>query len=78
MNQYLSGNTIIITFDAFDIEPEPRCEFDYVAVYDGYNSSADPLLKACGSTIPDPIQTSGHYALLQFHSDPFFAHTVRL
>ena len=67
---------MVIAFKTFDIEPSNACVYDYVAIYDGYNSSANPLLKACGSAVPDPVQASGHYALLQFHSDPFATHTV--
>jgi len=73
---FLTGNTVIVTFEAFDIEPEPACEYDFVALYDGTNTSAPLLLKACGSSVPDPVQTTGHNLLFQFHSDPFSTHTV--
>ncbi|CAK8682879.1 unnamed protein product [Clavelina lepadiformis] len=69
------GNTVIFTFETFDIEPEPACGFDFVAIYDGNSTSDTLLLKACGSTIPGPVQTSGHRVLFQFHSDPYSTHT---
>ena len=63
-------------FDDFDIEPSTPCVYDFVAIYDGNSTSAPLLLKACGSTTPDPIQSSGHEVLFQFHSDPFSTHRV--
>lgn len=67
---------MIMEFESFDMEPDVGCVFDYVALYSG-NSSSDPLLlKACGSMIPDPVQSSGHLLFVQFHSDPLYAHTV--
>lgn len=67
---------MLITFEAFDIEPEVGCSFDYLAIYDGNTTDAPLLLKACGAAVPEPVRSTGHLVVVQFHSDSSSSHTV--
>lgn len=73
------GNTVTLEFEVFDIEEEDLCEYDYVAVYDGHSpSNATLLLKTCGRTLPSKVISYDNLMLVQFHSDPYTAHSVSL
>ena len=72
-----SDTTVTLEFESFDIEAEDSCIYDYVAVYDGHNASdAFLLLKACGRTLPPAVVSYDNLMVVQFHSDPFTAHSV--
>ena len=61
-----SGSTIRLTFSSFDVEFEGSCNYDSLTVLDTDGSS---LGKLYGSTLPAPIQSSGHKMTLVFKSD---------
>ncbi|XP_006159809.2 LOW QUALITY PROTEIN: cubilin [Tupaia chinensis] len=60
---------ILLKFSDFDVAPSPFCSHDYLAIYDGSNTS-DPLLgKFCGSKLPQNIKSSNNSVLLVFKTD---------
>ncbi|XP_061714224.1 cubilin-like [Cydia pomonella] len=62
---------IQLHFYELDIEKHSNCSFDYIAIYDG-EQSTDPLLaKYCNSTLPAPIHSVGSDILIHFHSDAY-------
>uniref|UniRef100_A0A182M8Q1 Cubilin n=1 Tax=Anopheles culicifacies TaxID=139723 RepID=A0A182M8Q1_9DIPT len=66
------GKAIVFDFQDFDIEKNsfPKCELDYVAVYDGVLPTNDTLLGRYCSTKPPPtIIASKNVLLLRFVSD---------
>ena len=69
-----SGNqTVAIRLEAFDVEFQDYCMYDYLAVHDGSNTSA-PMIgqKLCG-TSPDgtSMASTGNIMTLHFHSDAY-------
>jgi len=62
--QVSRGYKVKLTFEAFDIEYESNCGYDYVLVSYGTFSE-----KYCGSTAPAPIISSGRSMRVQFITD---------
>ncbi|XP_037230815.1 procollagen C-endopeptidase enhancer 1 [Falco rusticolus] len=59
-----------LRFGKFDVEPDPHCRYDYVAVYEGGETDdARRVGKFCGEETPGPIISSSHELLVQFVSD---------
>ncbi|PID93092.1 MAG: hypothetical protein CSA95_08840 [Bacteroidetes bacterium] len=58
-------------FLAFNLEYQDDCEYDYLKVYDGANSSAPLLGTFCGNTPPPVLQADNEEGALTFvfHSD---------
>jgi len=68
--QIPENKRIQLDFNVFSVaSAPPQCSQDYVAIYDGTNTSAPLLTKKCGSTIPPSILTSGRNLYLRFVSD---------
>ncbi|KAK2147338.1 hypothetical protein LSH36_558g01028 [Paralvinella palmiformis] len=66
------GSTIVLTFATFDIEASAQssdCNYDYLEVRNGASESSALVGRLCGSTIPEPITSSGNAMWLKFHSD---------
>ncbi|XP_040824205.1 cubilin [Ochotona curzoniae] len=62
---------IQIKFSDFDVALSTFCSDDYLAIYDGSNTS-DPLLgKFCGSNTPPDVRSSNNNMLLVFKTDSF-------
>ncbi|NP_001072.2 cubilin precursor [Homo sapiens] len=62
---------IELKFSDFDVVPSTSCSHDYLAIYDGANTS-DPLLgKFCGSKRPPNVKSSNNSMLLVFKTDSF-------
>jgi hypothetical protein len=40
-----ANHVVQFTFVDFDVEPHDNCSYDYVALYDGDNSSAPLIIK---------------------------------
>ena len=57
------GETVVLTFQAFDLEEHPDCVWDWVEV--SYGSISQ---KFCGSTVPEPINSTS-YIKVKIHSD---------
>lgn len=53
----------------FVLEKSPECQYDYLAVYDGSDDSAQRLAKLCAFQFPDDIYSTGNDVLIQFVSD---------
>ena len=59
-----------IRFEAFNIEYNNICAYDYIEVRDGDSANSNLIgSKLCGTTIPDPIESSGSSLTLIFHTD---------
>ncbi|XP_078684959.1 fucolectin-like [Branchiostoma floridae x Branchiostoma belcheri] len=65
----VSRGRAAIRFTSIDIQGHSTCAYDYLAVYDGANSSGTQLGKFCGKTIPPPVVASGKTRHLVFISD---------
>ncbi|CAH1246976.1 TLL1 [Branchiostoma lanceolatum] len=64
------GFFIELDFTAFDLEGGgSSCSYDYVAVYDGPDTSAELIGKFCGSGIPAPIHSHGNILTVRFRTD---------
>ncbi|XP_004716072.1 cubilin [Echinops telfairi] len=60
---------IQLKFSDFAVAPSTSCSQDYLAIYDGSNSS-DPLLgKFCGSKLPPNVRSTNNSLLLVFKTD---------
>ena len=66
------GNYIQTKVIDFELEYSNNCRFDYLQIYDGGSSSANPLgPKHCGSTIPRIKISSSNRLYLEWRSDGF-------
>ncbi|XP_078577909.1 exoskeleton protein RP43-like isoform X2 [Branchiostoma floridae x Branchiostoma japonicum] len=71
-----AGFFIELGFTAFDVEDDgSSCRYDYVAVYDGADTSAPLLAKLCGSTIPSPLRSQGSALTVRFVTDSSITET---
>ncbi|XP_063802664.1 embryonic protein UVS.2-like [Pseudophryne corroboree] len=59
---------IILTVHDFAIEYEPTCGYDYLAVFDGPQTTSPLIGKYC-SRVPPPLVSTGNSMLVKFHSD---------
>lgn len=64
-----AGRYITIAFGDLHLEDHPTCDFDYLQINDGLNEADPELGTYCSSSTPAPIDTSGPYAFIRFHSD---------
>ncbi|XP_027568212.2 procollagen C-endopeptidase enhancer 1 isoform X2 [Pipra filicauda] len=59
-----------LRFGKFDVEPDPHCRYDYVAVFEGgARDDARRLGRFCGEETPGPIVSTSPELLVQFVSD---------
>ncbi|KAK2531299.1 Cubn [Columba livia] len=63
------GTPFEIQFEQFHLDYHPKCNFDYVAVYDGNSSNAKQLGKFCGDQIPQIIHSSGDTVYVKLRTD---------
>ncbi|GIY55955.1 tolloid-like protein 1 [Caerostris extrusa] len=63
-----NSGKVRIHFQSFDLEPEQDCAYDYVQVFDGFETSPS-LGKFCGNKIPPDMTSSGFRLLIRFQSD---------
>ncbi|CAL1294950.1 unnamed protein product [Larinioides sclopetarius] len=63
-----NSGKVRIHFQSFDLEPEQDCAYDYVQVFDGFETSPS-LGKFCGNKIPPDLMSSGFRLLIRFQSD---------
>ena len=64
------GDTLTISFSAFDVEYSSRCSNDWVEIYEGEGTTGTVLLsKTCGSRAPSPVTSTTNMATLIFHTD---------
>ncbi|RVE59186.1 hypothetical protein OJAV_G00201620 [Oryzias javanicus] len=63
------GLLITFAFGTLNLESHPNCSFDFLEIRDGLQP-ADPVLgKFCSTGTPAPLQTTGPFAWIHFHSD---------
>lgn len=67
----VATDKITCNFQSFDIEDNSSCEYDWLKIYDGENTSASLIGTYCGTDSPGIIEaTSASGALtFEFHSD---------
>ncbi|RMC11221.1 hypothetical protein DUI87_12136 [Hirundo rustica rustica] len=58
-----------LIFQIFEIEEEADCGYDYMEIYDGYDSTAPRLGRFCGSGPLEEIYSSGDSIMIRFHTD---------
>ncbi|KAE8596094.1 hypothetical protein XENTR_v10015965 [Xenopus tropicalis] len=63
-------NKIIeLKFNELDLEASSSCLYDYIAVYDGLNSSSPLLGRYCGNVLPPILRSSSNNLFLLFVTD---------
>ncbi|XP_078495955.1 IgGFc-binding protein-like [Ciona intestinalis] len=63
-----AGQTIEITIEKFALEPNRRCRYDYLEIFNG-TSRNTRILKLCGFFTRRTYRSTGRSATLRFHSD---------
>ncbi|RLW11183.1 hypothetical protein DV515_00001475, partial [Chloebia gouldiae] len=63
------GSPFEIQFEQFHLEHHQKCNFDYLAIYDGNSSNAKQLGKFCGDQIPQTIHSSGDSVYIKLRTD---------
>lgn len=71
------GNTpadeakLMVNFTEFDLEPNATCDYDYLKIYNGANTSAELLGTYCGTNSPGLVESSNadNALTFEFHSD---------
>ena len=56
-------------FTAFSLEAASRCQYDYVAIYDGDSVSSPLIGRYCGTTVPDVVKSTSNKMLVNFVTD---------
>ncbi|XP_015790048.1 tolloid-like protein 1 [Tetranychus urticae] len=63
------GYRVRLRFLTFEIEAENDCSYDYVEIFDGYDTSSRLIGRYCGNTLPPEVLSTSEYLLVRFHSD---------
>uniref|UniRef100_A0A8V0ZKP3 Metalloendopeptidase n=1 Tax=Gallus gallus TaxID=9031 RepID=A0A8V0ZKP3_CHICK len=63
------GYGVELMFQTFEIEEEADCGYDYMEIYDGYDSTAPRLGRFCGSGPLEEIYSAGDSIMIRFHTD---------
>lgn len=63
------GYGVELIFQTFEIEEEADCGYDYMEIYDGYDSTAPCLGRFCGSGPLEEIYSAGDSIMIRFHTD---------
>ncbi len=66
------AGTIDLTFINFDVEAgqSGTCNYDYVEVYDGPNTSSALIDRYCNNNVPTTVSSTSGSITIVFHSDP--------
>ena len=66
-----TGPKLIVSFEMFNVEDESSCNYDWLKIYDGVNTSATLIGTYCGTGSPGTIEATNQAGALtfQFHSD---------
>lgn len=70
-NPGVTGNMLRFVFSSFSLEAHSTCNYDYLKIYDGPNTSSTLIGTYCGTTSPGTITASNASGSLTFvfHSD---------
>ncbi|XP_077347020.1 cubilin isoform X1 [Lithobates pipiens] len=64
------GRRVTLTFHDLQLQDQQNCDYDYVAVYNGYRTQSPLLDKFCGNVAPDTvIRSSGNTMRVIFVTD---------
>ncbi|XP_065407657.1 tolloid-like protein 2 isoform X3 [Chrysemys picta bellii] len=63
------GYGVELIFQTFELEEEADCGYDYMEIYDGYDSTAPRLGRFCGSGPLEEIYSAGDSIMIRFHTD---------
>uniref|UniRef100_A0A8B9TLF7 Cubilin n=1 Tax=Anas platyrhynchos TaxID=8839 RepID=A0A8B9TLF7_ANAPL len=63
------GTPFEIQFEQFHLENHSKCNFDYLAIFDGNSSNAKQLGKFCGTQTPQLICSSGDSVYIKLRTD---------
>ncbi|XP_042234787.1 cubilin-like [Homarus americanus] len=64
-----AGETIQLNISELHVEHHPGCFFDYLAIRDGGSADSPLISKSCGTTLPEPVRSTGNQLFVVFHSD---------
>ena len=70
-NPGVAGNMLRFVFSSFSLEANATCNYDYLKIYDGPNTSSALIGTYCGTTSPGTVTASNGSGSLTFvfHSD---------
>lgn len=63
------GHVVRLEVLYFQLEYDTRCKPDFLEVKDGPVSSAQPVGRFCGESVPSVFETSSNTMLITFRSD---------
>uniref|UniRef100_A0A673AMU3 Cubilin n=1 Tax=Sphaeramia orbicularis TaxID=375764 RepID=A0A673AMU3_9TELE len=64
------ANTVVdLKFNTFHLEASSSCRYDFVAVYDGADTSAPLLGKFCGAALPPDLRSGTNQLFIVFRTD---------
>ena len=70
--RFAQGQKVYLRFLAFNLEPHPRCNSDWLEIRDGDNENANLIgRKYCGSESSSILSTR-NALFIYFHTDSFF------
>ncbi|XP_022906933.2 protein tolkin-like [Onthophagus taurus] len=65
----MTGLNVRLTFVTFDIEGDPECNYDYIEIFSGLDSSGSSYGRFCGKTRPSDIISVNEALLIRFKTD---------
>uniref|UniRef100_A0A4W3GN19 Metalloendopeptidase n=1 Tax=Callorhinchus milii TaxID=7868 RepID=A0A4W3GN19_CALMI len=63
------GYSVELSFQTFEVEVEADCGYDFIELFDGFDTTASRLGRFCGSGPPEEIYSAGDAILIHFHTD---------
>ncbi|KAM7390891.1 hypothetical protein PAMA_008881 [Pampus argenteus] len=64
-----ADRVVDLKFNTFHLEASSSCRYDYVAVYDGRDTSAPLLGKFCGTVLPPNLRSISNQLFIVFRTD---------
>ena len=68
--RFAADQKVLLTVEAFDVEYQSTCSYDYLSVHDGFGYN-QPLIgsKLCGTITELSLESTGNEMTLYFRSD---------
>ncbi|XP_026321881.1 tolloid-like protein 1 [Hyposmocoma kahamanoa] len=63
------GHFVRLTFLTFELEPETKCDYDFVQVFGGLERSGGDYGKFCGTKMPPEIVSTSEALIVRFRTD---------